>query len=57
MQIDESDGQIENADSSIHESFESDSNVTLERNSHSKKHCLQSRSTEQGIQIVESDGQ
>jgi hypothetical protein len=34
MQIDESDEQEENADSPIDESLESDSNLTVERDSH-----------------------
>jgi hypothetical protein len=55
MQIDESDEQRPNADRSIDESLESDSNVTVERDSHSRKDELPSVSTEEGIQIDESD--
>jgi hypothetical protein len=37
MQIDESDEHQENAERSIHESFEPHSNVTVERNGHPQK--------------------
>jgi hypothetical protein len=57
MQIDESDEQYENEDSSIDESLEPDSNVTVERDSHREKHCLPSFSTDEGMQIDESDEQ
>jgi hypothetical protein len=57
MQIDESDEQHRNADSSIDESLAPDSNVTVERDSHSLKHQLLSCSTEEGMQIDESDEQ
>jgi hypothetical protein len=57
MQIDESDEHPENADSSIDESLEPDSNVTVERDSHPQKHLKSSLSTEDGMQIDESDGQ
>jgi hypothetical protein len=53
----ESDEHLENADSSIHESSESDSNVTVERDLHPPKQYSQIVSTEEGIQIVESDEQ
>jgi hypothetical protein len=55
MQIDESHGQPQNADSSIDESLERDSNVTVERDLHPLKHVLPSFSTEEGMQIDESD--
>jgi hypothetical protein len=55
MQIDESDEQPRNAESAIDESFEPDSNVTLERDSHSQKHLSPSISTEEGMIIDESD--
>jgi hypothetical protein len=48
---------LQNAERSIHESLESDSNVIVERELHSLKQNLQIFSTEQGIQIVESDEQ
>jgi hypothetical protein len=51
MQIDESDEQCENANSSIHESLEHDSNVIVERALHSRKQSLQSLSTDEGMQI------
>jgi hypothetical protein len=57
MQIDESDEQPENADGSIDESCEPNSNVTVERDSHRKKHCLPSFPTDAGMQIDESDEQ
>jgi hypothetical protein len=57
MQIDESDEHLQNADSSICESREPDSNVTVERDSHPEKHSLSSFSTEEGMQIDESDEQ
>jgi hypothetical protein len=57
IQIDESDKQLENAQPSIHESLELDSNVIVERELHLEKHFSQIFSTEQGIQIVESDEQ
>jgi hypothetical protein len=55
MQIDESDEQLRNADPSIDERFEPDSNVTVERDSHPQKEPLPSVSTEEGMQIDESD--
>jgi hypothetical protein len=57
MQIDESDEQDQKADSSIDESREPDSNVTLERDLHPWKQYLPSFSTEEGMQIDESDEQ
>jgi hypothetical protein len=57
MQIDESDEQFQNADSSIDESFEPDSNVTVERELHSEKQLLPIRSTDEEMQIDESDEQ
>jgi hypothetical protein len=55
MQIDESDEQLQNADSSIDESFEPDANVTVERDLHSEKDHPPSVSTEEGMQMDESD--
>jgi hypothetical protein len=40
---------------SIDTSLETDSNVTAEREEHRPKHRLQSRSTDDGIEIDESD--
>jgi hypothetical protein len=57
IQIDESDEHEKNAQRSIHESLELDSNVIVERNAHSSKQHSQIILTEEGIQIVESDGQ
>jgi hypothetical protein len=57
MQIDESDEHHENADSSIHESLEHDSNVIVERDLQQQKHSLQSVRTDEGMQIDESDEQ
>jgi hypothetical protein len=51
IQIDESDEQSENARPSIHESLESDSNLTVERDLHSLKQDSQIFSTEEGIQM------
>jgi hypothetical protein len=39
----------------MHKSRDSDSNVTVERRSHSPKQVWHSRTTEEGIQIVESN--
>jgi hypothetical protein len=55
--IDESDEQSSNAELSIHESLESDSNVIVERESHPQKQSSQIVSTEEGIQIDDSDEQ
>jgi hypothetical protein len=41
----------------MHDSLESDSNVIVERESDSSKQCSQIFSTEEGIQIDESDEQ
>jgi hypothetical protein len=57
MQIDESEVQLWNAPASIHQSFEPDSNVTVERDPHCLKQLWQSCSTEEGTQIDESDEQ
>jgi hypothetical protein len=57
MQIDKSDEQPENAESSIDESLEADSNVTIERDKHSEKQYREIRSTRDGTQIDESDEQ
>jgi hypothetical protein len=57
MQIDESDEQFQNADLSMDESLEPDSNVTVERHLHFWNDSLPSVSTEEGMQIDESDEQ
>jgi hypothetical protein len=57
MQIDESDEQYKNADSSMNESLEPDSNVTAERDLHPWKQSGPSLSTEDGMQMDESDKQ
>jgi hypothetical protein len=57
MQIDESDEQDPNADDSIRETGQPDSNVTLQSGPHSLKHLSHSISTDEGIQINESDEQ
>jgi hypothetical protein len=57
MQNDESDEHQRNADSAIDKSFESDSNVTVERDLHSEKHSLPRLWTEEGMKIDESDEQ
>jgi hypothetical protein len=57
IQIVESDEQSQNAEPSIHESLELDSNVIVERDLQREKQQSQIFSTEQGIQIVESDEQ
>jgi hypothetical protein len=55
MEIDERDGHSANTLSSIQESLEPDANMTVEREEHPPKHCLQIRSTDDGIEIDESD--
>jgi hypothetical protein len=55
MQIEESDEHSQNARASMDESFEPDSNVTVERDSQSEKHSSPSCSTEEGMHIDESD--
>jgi hypothetical protein len=57
IQIDESDEQLQNAERSIRESLESDSNVIIERELHPLKQDSPIVSTEEGIQIDESDEQ
>jgi hypothetical protein len=57
IQIDESNKQAANADLSIRESLESDSNLTFERLRHRMKHDSQMMSTDEGIQIDESEEQ
>jgi hypothetical protein len=52
-----SDGQYVNAPPPIHRSFESASNVIVERDRQLVKHSRPSRSTEEGIQIDKSDEQ
>jgi hypothetical protein len=54
--IDETD-DLEKAQSSIHQSLEPDSNVIVERELHLSKLWWQILSTEEGIQIDESDEQ
>jgi hypothetical protein len=41
----------------MHESLEPDSNVTVDRAEQTMKHTSQSRSTEDGMEIDESDEQ
>jgi hypothetical protein len=57
MQIDESEEQYANAYSSMDESLERDSNVTVERDLHPEKQYLPSVSTDEGMQIDESEEQ
>jgi hypothetical protein len=57
MQIAESDEQSENAWRSIHESLELDLNVIVESDLQLLKQYSQIFSTEEGIQIDESDEQ
>jgi hypothetical protein len=57
IQIDESDEQHQNTYSSIHESLEFDSNISVERERQLEKQDLQSLSTDEGIQIDKSDEQ
>jgi hypothetical protein len=57
IQIDASDEHFQNAESSIHESLEHDSNVTTERTVQKAKHSLQIFSTEEGMKSDESDEQ
>jgi hypothetical protein len=57
IQIDEIDGQSCNIWLSRHESFDPDSNVRVESESHPEKQCAQSFSTEAGTQMDESDEQ
>jgi hypothetical protein len=57
MQIDERDEQNSNANCSIRESLQPDSNVTLESASHQLKQNSQRSSTHDGMEIDESDEQ
>jgi hypothetical protein len=57
MQIDESDEHLTNASNKIPDSFESRSNVTVERQTQFAKQRCQSRVTEFGIQTDKSDAQ
>jgi hypothetical protein len=57
MQIDGRNKQPRNAASSIDESLEPDSNVRLERDSHSQKHRSPSFSTDEGMQMDKNDEQ
>jgi hypothetical protein len=57
IQTDESDGQRENADSSIRESLDPGSTVTIERFVQPQKHLGPRASTEEGMQIDESNEQ
>jgi hypothetical protein len=52
---DESDAHEQNTSSPIDESLELDSNLTAERESHPKKHWLPTSSTEDGMEIDESE--
>jgi hypothetical protein len=56
-QIDDSDEHNQNAYSSIRESLQPASNVTLESPSHQQKQCSQTTSTDHGTQIERSDEQ
>jgi hypothetical protein len=55
MQIDESDEQFENAELSMDESRETESNVTVDRKAHPEKQLSQICVTDEGIQIDERD--
>jgi hypothetical protein len=55
MQIDESDEHEENTELAIEESLELDSNVIVERDVHLEKHASLRLSTEEGMQIHESE--
>jgi hypothetical protein len=57
MEIDERDEQQQKADCSMDESFEPDSNVTVRRDEHAEKQESPSVSTEEGMQIDESEEQ
>jgi hypothetical protein len=54
MEIDDSETQSRKAETSIHESLEPDSKMTVEREEQPMKHPSQSRSTERGMEIDES---
>jgi hypothetical protein len=56
-QIDESNEQSQNANSSIRESLESDSKLTFDKFRHPEKQFSEMISTDDGIQIDESDEQ
>jgi hypothetical protein len=57
MQIDDSVSQQRNACPSMHKSREPDSNVTVEMAEHPQKQPLHSFSTEEGMQMDESEEQ
>jgi hypothetical protein len=57
MQIDGSDEQAQEAEFSMRESVEPRSNVTLESLLHSQKQHLQKISTDEGMQMDDSDEQ
>jgi hypothetical protein len=57
IEIDGSDEQYQNADSSIRESLDSLSKLTFNKALQSKKHLSQRISTDEGIQIDRSDEQ
>jgi hypothetical protein len=57
MQIDESDEHHEKADLPIHETLQPDSNVTVDRELHPRKHLGPRFLTDEGMQIDESDEQ
>jgi hypothetical protein len=54
IRINESNGQLENADPAMCESLEPCSNVTVERLTHLSKQRPETISTDDGMQIVES---
>jgi hypothetical protein len=55
--MDERDEQLSNASPSIREKWESDSNLTVESDVQSLKQLRSRASTEEGMQIEESDEQ
>jgi hypothetical protein len=57
MQMDKDEEQPEKAEGSTPKSLESASNVTAESFSHSPKHLSQRVSTDEGMQMLESDEQ
>jgi hypothetical protein len=57
MKIEQSDEQLRNASSSIRQSFESESKITVRSDLHEMKHLAQRISTQFGIQIEQSEEQ
>jgi hypothetical protein len=55
--MEESEQQLKNAPTPIDESFEPDSNETVERDRHPRKHISPSVVTENGMHIDESEEQ